>query len=105
MRSTRTSSSTPAGLLPRASSTTSPTSAVSSSISREDVRAQRRAVVLREPVELLDRLDVRPQAGDRGSQLVAGVGDEMALRLDRALERVQRRIEAPGEPGELVVAA
>ena len=33
-----------------------------------------------------------------------GVGDEVALRLDRALERVERGVEGPGEPGQLVVA-
>ena len=71
----------------------------------DDVRAQRGALVLGQPVGVLERLDVRPQARDRRAQLVAGVGDEVALGLDRALERVERGVEAPREPGELVVAA
>ena len=50
-------------------------------------------------VGVLERLDVRAQAGDRRAQLVAGVGHEVALGLDRALERVERRVEAAREPG------
>ncbi len=60
---------------------------------------------------LLQDLDVRAQAGDRRAQLVRGVGDELALRVhgvvERAhgvLERVEHRVEAAGEPPELVFA-
>jgi hypothetical protein len=70
----------------------------------EDVGSQRGALVLRQPVGILDRLDVRSQAGDRRAQLVARVGDEVALRLDRALQRVERGVEAAGQARELVVA-
>ena len=56
-----------------------------------------------QPLGVLERLDVRAQARDRRAQLVAGVGDELALRLDRALERVERGVEAAREPAELVL--
>ena len=34
---------------------------------------------------------------------MGGIGDEVALGLDRALERVERRVEGAAEPGELIV--
>ena len=71
---------------------------------RDDVGAQALALGLGQPVGVLEHLDVGAQAGDRRAQLVAGVGHEVALRLDRALERVERRVEAAREAGELVLA-
>ena len=71
---------------------------------RDDVGAQALALVLGQPVGVLQHLDVGAQARDRRAQLVAGVGDEMALRLGRALERVERRVEAARQPRELVLA-
>ncbi len=53
---------------------------------------------------MLERLDVRPQAGDRRAQLVARVGHELALRLHGALQRVERRVEAARQAAELVIA-
>ena len=44
-------------------------------------------------VQLVGRkqdLDVRPQARDRGAELVRGVGDELTLGADRFVERVTR---------------
>ena len=35
---------------------------------------------------------------------MAGVGDEVTLRLDRFLESVKRRVEARRQPRELVIA-
>jgi hypothetical protein len=51
---------------------------------------------------VLQRLDVRAQARDRGAQLVARVRDELALGVHRALERVERGVEASREAAELV---
>ena len=103
--STRTSSISSPGFAPRASSTMSATSAVSSSSSsRMSARRLARSAV-RQPIGVLERLDVGAQAGDRRAQLVAGVGHQVALRLDRALERVERGVEAAREPRELVAAA
>ena len=35
---------------------------------------------------------------------MAGVSDELALGLDRAIERLERSVEATGEPRELVAS-
>ena len=102
--SRRTSSTTSLGLEPRASSTTSPTSAVSSSSSAMMSARRLSRSAVGQPVGVLEHLDVRAQARDRRAQLVARVGDEVALRLDRALERVERRVEAARQARELVVA-
>ena len=53
---------------------------------------------------LLEHLHVGAQAGDRRAQLVAGVRHQLALRLHRALERVEGGVEAAREAGELVPA-
>ena len=58
-----------------------------------DVGQQPRALVGRQRVGLRQHLDVRAQARDRRAQLVRGVGDELALGGDRALERVEHRVE------------
>ncbi len=61
-------------------------------------------------LRLLQDLDVRAQAGDGRAQLVRGVGDELALRVNggverahRALERVEHRVEARRQAPDLVV--
>ena len=102
--SMRTSSTTSLGFAPRASSTTSPTSAVSSSSSAmmSARRLARSASGSRSAS--CEHLDVGAQARDRRAQLVAGVGDEVALRLGRLLERVERRVEAARQARELVLA-
>ena len=50
----------------------------------DDVGAQARALLLGQAVGVLQHLDVGAQARDRRAQLVACVGDQVALRLDRA---------------------
>ena len=49
-----------------------------------------------------EHLDVRPHAGERRPQLVARVGDELALLLTRRGQRTEHRVEARGEATELV---
>ena len=68
-----------------------------------DVGQQPRALVGRQGVGLRQHLDVRAQAGDRRAQLVRGVGDELALGGDRALERVEHGVEVLRELADLVV--
>jgi hypothetical protein len=70
----------------------------------DHVRPQGLALMGGQAVGLAKGLDVGAQAGDRRAQLVAGVGDQLALGLDGALERVERRVEAAREAGELVPA-
>ena len=53
----------------------------------------------------LQDLDVGAQGGDRRAQLVARVGDQVALGRHRALERVERGVEAPRQARQLVAAA
>ena len=78
---------------------------------------------LREPVDLLDgrakrgaqllgraaraprELELGPQGRQRGAQLVAGVGDEDALALQRGLDPVEHRVERLPEPVDLVLGA
>ncbi len=57
-----------------------------------------------QPLGLAEDLDVRAQRGDRRAQLVAGVRDQVALRLHRALERVERAVEALRQARQLVAA-
>ena len=52
-----------------------------------------------------ERVEVRLRARQRRAQLVRGVGDELALREARALQRGQHRVEAPGQPPELILLA
>ena len=68
-----------------------------------DVVQQPRALVRRQRLGLGQHLDVGAQAGDRRAQLVRGVGDELALGGDRALERVEHRVEVLGQLADLVV--
>ena len=71
----------------------------------DDVRPQGFALGLRQALRLLQRLDVRSQACDRGAQLVARVRHQPALSFHRALERIERGVEAARKPRQLVVAA
>ena len=68
----------------------------------DDVGAKRGQVGGRSRSRVLEHLDVRAEARDRGAQLVARVGDQVALRRGRSLERVERAVEAACEARELV---
>jgi len=68
----------------------------------DDVRPKALALVGREPIRLLECLDVRAQARDRRAELVARVGDQMSLRRHGSLERVEGGVEAARKPGELI---
>ncbi len=46
-------------------------------------------------------VDLGPQHRQRRAQLVAGVGDEAALRVERRLQPVEHRVEARGQLGHL----
>ena len=75
--------------------------------SRRAARPRRRAAARAPPAAAsslaCEHLDVRAQARQRRAQLVRGVGDELALRAARLLERGEHRVEARGEPAELVL--
>ena len=47
-------------------------------------------------------LELGLEHGDRGSQLVARVGDEVPLAPERALESPEHPVHGPREPGDLV---
>ena len=51
-----------------------------------------------------EQLDLAPQHGERGSQLVRGVGDELALAAERALQPVEHVVERIGQHAHLVGA-
>ena len=77
----------------------------------DDVVEQPRALAGVHVLGLLQDLDVRAQAGHRRAQLVGGVGHELALRVHggverahRSLESVEHRVEAVGEPPDLIFA-
>src|SRR5581483_12155218 len=69
--------------------------------------------IVEEPAALVGReLDVAAQDVDIGlqaregrPQLVRGVGDEAALRVERLLERGEHRVEGGAEPRKLAAAA
>jgi hypothetical protein len=65
---------------------------------------QRAATLARDVGVVAQDLDVRAQAGDRRTQLVRRVGDELALDAHRLGERVEHCVEARGQAGDLVVA-
>ena len=52
-----------------------------------------------------EEVDVGAHRGERRAQLVAGVDDQALLLLARRVERDQHRVEAGGQPPDLVVAA
>jgi hypothetical protein len=63
---------------------------------------------LRQPLRgrvLQADLDRGPLDGERGAQLVGGVGDEAALAGDRPLEAFQHRVEGVGQLLQLVAGA
>ena len=72
---------------------------------RHEVVEQLRAIVFVGRLPALEELEVRAQARERRAQLVRRVGDELALRAERHLERGEHPIEAAREPPELVVRA
>ena len=55
-------------------------------------------------VGLGQQVEVGAQRGQRGAQLVAGVGDQAALAVTGGGERREHRVERRGQPGDLVVA-
>ena len=54
-------------------------------------------------VGLDEQVEVRPQAGQRGAQLVPGVGDQLPLPVLRRRQGGEHRVERAGQPGDLVV--
>jgi len=44
------------------------------------------------------------QAGQRGAQLMRGVGDEAALAVHRQLQRLQHGVQRAAQPGKLISA-
>ena len=50
-------------------------------------------------------LEERALSGERGAQLVGGVGDEMTLRLEGRFQALEEVVECPSELGELIVWA
>ena len=55
-------------------------------------------------VRAIGQLEFRAHDGQRGAQLVAGVGHESSLPLVRAFDRGQHGVEASAEPGEFIIA-
>ena len=51
-----------------------------------------------------EEVDVGAHRGERRAQLVAGVDDQPLLLLARRVERHEHRVEARGQPPDLVVA-
>ena len=68
----------------------------------DDVAAQGLAIRGREQMLVAHELEVGADGGDRRAQLVRGVGHQVALRLHRALQRVEGAIEGLGQAGQLV---
>lgn len=63
-----------------------------------DLRAPRRAGIA------LEELHRHPQTRQRRTQLVAGIGQERAVRGDQRLDLRGRTVEAGGDRGDLVPA-
>ena len=89
---------------PRASSSRPPIRSRISCASRWRSANSRSRASRVEPVLLLQHVDVRLHARQRRTQLVRGVGDEAALRLDRVLECREHRVERRAESRELAAA-
>ena len=70
----------------------------------DDRVLQAGALLRGKPVGLQEDLDVAAQRGHRGAQLMGGVEDQVTLGLDRALEGVERVVEARREPAQLAGA-
>jgi hypothetical protein len=60
------------------------------------------AVLPVQQLYLAQHLDVGAQRGQRGAQLVRGVGDQLALAVGGVLHGAEHRVEADREPAELV---
>ena len=91
----------------RASSTRSPISVVISEIWARTSSSSSLRGLLGEPVRgvgLGQQVEVGAQRGQRGAQLVAGVGDQLALPGLGGRQRGEHRVERLREPGHLVVA-
>ena len=76
----------------------------------EDVGGHRRALGGAEALPVAQDLGVGAQAGDRGAQLMRGIGHQVALRGQRSgerglggLEAVEHRVEAPAHAPDLVL--
>ena len=63
---------------------------------------QSRGLRVGEAVAVVEQVEVRGEAGERCAQLVGRVGDELALRGDRFVQRGQHRVEGGTEPAHLV---
>ena len=88
----------------RASSTRSPTSALSSSSwATRSARSRSRSLGVGRAAAG-QHLEVRAQRGERRAQLVRGVGDELALRALTSLERLEHRVERGRQARDLVLA-
>ena len=72
---------------------------------RDEIRAQPVAVAGVGRTAAGEHLEVGPQRGERRAQLVRGVGDELALRPLRALERLEHRVERGRQARDLVIPA
>ena len=59
-------------------------------------------VVRVEQFDFAQHLDVGAQGGERGAQLVRGVGDELALPVGGVLHGAEHGVEADREPAKLV---
>ena len=70
----------------------------------DDVVEQLLPLVVRHVPVPSEHLDIRAQAGQRRSQLVRGIRDQLPLGAVGLLERRQHRVEACGQPAELVLA-
>jgi hypothetical protein len=68
-----------------------------------DIAQEAFAVAFAQRDALAEEVDVRAQARERSAQFVRGVGDELPLRADRSLERVEHGVERRPEAAELVV--
>ena len=92
----------------RASSTRSPIRVVSSSIwARTSSSSSARASGDSPPLAASacdEQVEVGAQRGERRTQLVAGVGDQLPLPVARGGERGEHLVERRGQAGDLVVA-
>ncbi len=70
----------------------------------DDVVEQLLPLVVRHVPVPSEHLDVRAQAGQRRSQLVRGIRDELSLGAVGLLERREHCVEARSQPAELVLA-
>ncbi len=67
---------------------------------QEHLAGGRRVVVVAQA-----HVELGPHRGQRGAELVGGVGHQAALLLHPVLDAVEHRVERPGQVGHLVVRA